>query len=95
MRHGDGGAEEVIVGSTYFMVVAGRVPSGLSHAVQDQFDDVRVAPGQSHTVIECSVSDQSALRVLLTQLWDVGSEVLLVSQVSNESPRSRHGHDHH
>ena len=77
------------MGSTYILVVAGRMPSGFSGAVQDQFYDVRIAAGQSHTVIECSVSDQSALRVLLTQLWDVGCEVLLVSvlhRALEESP---------
>jgi len=76
------------VRSTYLLVVGGRMPSGLSHAVQDQFDDVRVAANPSHTVITCSVSDQSALRVLLTQLWDVGCEVLLVSRRNRESEES-------
>jgi len=76
------------VRSTYLLVVAGRMPSGFSRAVQDQFDGVRVAANPSHTVIECSVSDQSALRVLLTQLWDVGCEVLLVSVLHRESEES-------
>ena len=74
--------------STYLLVVAGRMPSGFSRAVDDQFDDVRVAASSSHTAIECSVSDQSALRVLLTQLWDVGCEVLLVSLLHRESEES-------
>jgi len=62
----------------------------LSQAVQDRFDDVRLTAGGCHTVIECSISDQSALRALLTQLWDVGGEVLLVSQTFTESTRSHH-----
>ena len=76
------------MGSTYILVVAGGMPSGFSGAVQDQFDDVRIAASRSHTVIECSVSDQSSLRVLLTQVWDVGCEVLLVSVLHRESEES-------
>jgi hypothetical protein len=82
------------VGSTYFLVVAGPMPSGFSRAVQDQFDDIEVASDRSRTVIQCSISDQSALRVLLTQLWDIGSEVLLVARIATESARSRHDHSH-
>ena len=77
--------------STYLLVVAGPMPLVLSQTVQDRFDDVRVAAGGCHTVIECSISDQSALRALLTQLWDVGGEVLLVSQTSTKSTRNHHG----
>ena len=82
------------MGSTYCLVVVGPLPSGFTRAVQDQFDDVQVAAGRSRTVIECSIKDQSALRVLLTQLWDIGCEVLLVSRIVTESPRSHHGHCH-
>jgi len=87
-------SKEVIVGSTYFLVVVGPLPSGFTRAVQDQFDDVQVAAGRSRTVIECSVSDQSALRALLTLLWDVRCEVLLVSRILTENPRSHDGHCH-
>jgi len=82
------------VGSTYFLVVAGPMSAAFSRTVQDRFDHVRVTAGRSHTVIECSVRDQSALRALLTQLWDAGGEVLLVSQILTESPRSHHGNTH-
>jgi hypothetical protein len=82
------------VGSTYFLIVAGQIPSGFSRAVQEQFEDVQIAAGRSRTVIECSVSDQSALRALLTLLWDVRCELLLVSRIDTENPRSHDGHCH-
>ena len=82
------------MGSTYFLVVSGPMPSGFLRAVQDQFDDIQVAGDRSRSVIECSVSDQPALRVLLTQIWDIGCEVLLVARIATESPRSPHGHRH-
>ena len=82
------------MGSTYFLIVAGQIPSGFSRAVKDQFEDVQVAAGRSRTVIECSVSDQSALRALLTLLWDVRCEVLLVSRIVTENPRSHDDHHH-
>ena len=82
------------MGSTHFLVVAGPMSAAFSRTVQDRFDCVRVAADRSHTVIECSVRDQSALRALLTQLWDAGGEVLLVSQILTESPRNPYGHAH-
>ena len=81
--------------ATYFLVVGGPMSTAFARTVQDRFEYVRVVTGRSHTVIECSIRDQSALRALLTQVWDVGGEVLLVSQILNESPRSHHGHAHH
>lgn len=79
------------MGSTYVVVVAGPMSSAFSRTVRDRFDCVRVAAGLSYTVVECLIGDQPALRALLTQLWDDGSEVLLVSQILTESPRSHHG----
>ena len=58
-------------------------------------NDVRVTAAGSHTVIECSIRDQSALRALLTQLWDTGAEVLLVSHTPTDNPRSHHAQAHH
>jgi hypothetical protein len=85
---------EGTVRSTYRLVVRGHLPSALARTVHDRFDDVRVVRGPAHTVLACTVSDQPMLRALLTQLWDVGAEVLVVAQVSTDIPRSHHGHDH-
>jgi hypothetical protein len=86
--------QEVDMEATQFVVVTGPVPATLSRTLLERFEDVRVTANRSHTVIECSLGDQSALRALLTQLWDAGADVLLVSQVLTHSPRSHHGHDH-
>ena len=82
------------MGSTHYLVVAGPLPAAFSRTVQDRFECVHVAPGRSHTVIDCSLPDQSALRALLTQLWDAGGEILLVFQIFTESPRSPDAHAH-
>ena len=78
--------------STYCVVVSGRVPAGFPAAARHRFDDVCVHTTPARTVIECSVKDQAQLRALLTQLWDVGVEVLLISRMSDETTRrNRHG----
>lgn len=83
------------MGSTYLLVVAGPLSAAFARTVQDRFDDVRAVAFPSHTVIDCAIRDQSALRALLTQLWDAGGEVLLLSQIPTESRRSHHGRAHH
>ena len=83
------------MGSTYLLVVAGSMSSAFARTVQDRFEYVRVTAGGSHTVLECFIRDQSTLRALLTQVWDVGGEILLLSQVLTECPRSHHGPVHH
>jgi hypothetical protein len=78
-----------------FVVVAGPISAALSRTVHDRFEHVRVTASRSHTVIECLLRDQSALRALLTQLWDAGAEVLLVSPIHTYTPRSHHGQAHY
>ena len=77
-----------------FVVVAGPLSAAVSRTVHDRFEHVRVTSGGSHAVIECSLRDQSALRALLTHLWDTGAEVLLVSHIHTHSPRSHHDQAH-
>jgi len=79
--------------STHFLVVAGPMSAALLRTVQDRFDYVRVIASRSHSVIECSVRDQSALRALVTQLWDAGCELILLAQIV-ENSRSHHDHAH-
>jgi len=83
------------VESTDIVVVAGPMSAASSRTVQDRFEHVRVTLSPSHTVIEGPIRDQSALRALLTQLWDAGAEILLVSQILTDSPRSHHGQTHY
>jgi hypothetical protein len=75
---------------TNVVVVVGPVSAAVSRTIRDRFEDVRFTVGGSATLIECSLRDQAALRALLTQLWDVGAELLLVSHVPTASPRSTH-----
>jgi hypothetical protein len=70
------------VTTTYRIVIAGSLPAAVSGALRSRFDGVRVYPVTVHTVIECSVADQSALRSLMTQLWDVGGTVLLLADLT-------------
>jgi hypothetical protein len=79
------------VGSTYCLVVCGPMPSAAIATVRDRFEDVRVSGSSARVVIECSVADQAALRGLLTQVWDVGSGVLLVAVLPSGTGRD-HGH---
>jgi hypothetical protein len=81
------------VESTYCLVVSGPMPSAVIGSVRERFEDVRVSAAPAGTVIACSISDQAALRALLTQLWDVGCAVLLVVVTSNGSRRQHHGPD--
>ena len=58
------------------------------------FGDVAVSsagdrPFVGCTAIRCTVADQSALRALLTQLWDLGGELVLLADVA----RGPHGQE--
>lgn len=68
--------------TTYRLVIDGSLPAGMGDVLRSRFEGVQVAPGAAHTVIECSVADQAALRSLMTQVWDVGGTVLLLAEVT-------------
>jgi hypothetical protein len=85
--------QEATVGSTYCLIVTDPLPSAVIGMVRDRFDGARVSAAPAGLVIECSMPDQAALRALLTQVWDVGGEVVLVAVMPGSSERSRHGHD--
>jgi hypothetical protein len=76
----------------YRLVLDGSLPAGVTDLLRGRFEGVQVCSVAVHTVIECPVVDQSALRSLMTQLWDVGGTVLLLAAV----PRTEgtHSHDH-
>lgn len=73
--------------STYCLIVDGLLPAGVRDVLSGRFEEVRIYPAPVHTVIECSVSDQSALRSLLTEVWDVGGTVLLLADVTSGPKR--------
>jgi hypothetical protein len=68
------------------------MPSAAIATVQDRFEDVRVSDSPAGVVIECSIADQAALRGLLTQVWNVGSAVVLVVVLPSGIERNDHGH---
>jgi hypothetical protein len=70
------------VTTTYRIVLAGSLPAAVGDVLRSRFEGVQVYPVAVHTVIECSVADQSALRALMTQVWDVGGTVLLLADVT-------------
>lgn len=67
---------------TYRLVLAGSLPAGVDDMLRSRFEGVQVRSAAVHTVIECPVVDQPALRALVTQVWDVGGTVLLLAEVT-------------
>ena len=60
-------------------------PSALDGMLRQRFGDVSVSSAGDRlfvacTTIRCTVADQSALRALLTQVWDFGGEVVLLAE---------------
>lgn len=68
--------------TSYCLVLQGRLPASVTAALSHRFTVARIWTDEFRTVLDCSVADQSALRSLLTQLWDVGGTVLLVADVT-------------
>lgn len=66
--------------ATYSVTVHGSLPLSVVDVLRHRFERVEVVAGRSRTVIECCC-DQPALRSLLTLVWDVGSDVLLLTVV--------------
>jgi hypothetical protein len=62
-----------MVGSTDMVVVAGPMSDASSRTVQDRFEHVRVTVSPARTVTDGPIRNQSALRALLTQVWDAGA----------------------
>ena len=72
---------------TYRLVIAGSLPAGVDDMLRSRFEGVQVRSVVVHTEIECPVVDQSALRALMTQVWDVGGTVLLAEVTRTEGTR--------
>lgn len=68
---------------THYLIIEGRLPGAVAELLDQRFDDVRVCPGRRQSLLECRVPDQSALRALLTQLWDVGARLLVLVDVTD------------
>ena len=68
--------------STHCVIIAGRLPGAVVERLTERFDDVHVCRGRHQSVLECRLPDESALRGLLIQLWDVGARLLVVVRVA-------------
>jgi hypothetical protein len=75
----------------YRLVLDGSLPACITDLLRSRFEGVQVRSDAVHTVIECPVVDQSALRSLMTQVWDVGGTVLLLAAVTRTE--GTHSHD--
>jgi hypothetical protein len=71
--------------STYYVIIRGQLPAAVAELLAQRFDEVRVCPGRNQCLLECRLPDESALRALVTQLWDVGARLLLLVDVA-EAP---------
>ena len=69
----------------YLVRVAGPMSRIVTEAVADRFGSVEVHRYSSSTVLSVQVPDQPGLRSLLVTLFDVGHEVLSITQ---EDPRA-------
>lgn len=73
--------------ATYYLIIRGSLPAAVGDVLRRRFGDVHICSAAARTVIECSIADQPGLRALLTQVWDVGGEVLLLADVTLTSDR--------
>lgn len=76
--------------SPYRVTVTGPLSRSAVNVIHTRFAGVTIRPGTvhqlgGHTVMEVDLVDQSALRALLTLLWDVGHDVLSVDSLPSQS----------
>ena len=67
---------------TYRLEIRGRLPRVAQEELRRRFGQVEVRSQGARTVVSAITVDQSALRAVLSLLWDVGSEVHLVRAMS-------------
>ncbi len=67
---------------TYCVILCDPVPDGLVDALERRYGDVHVAPDRGHTHLECQLTDEAALRGLLTAVWDAGLRVLALLDIA-------------
>jgi hypothetical protein len=65
--------------SRYEVHVTGRLPQALTEAITTRFGEVVTRNQLGSTVLNGSVTDQAALRSLLSLIWDTGGSLLAVT----------------
>jgi hypothetical protein len=67
---------------TYRVEIRGRLPRVAQEELRRRFGEIEVQSQGGRTVVTGLTVDQSALRAVLSLLWDVGGEVQLVRAMS-------------
>jgi hypothetical protein len=65
--------------SCFEVHVTGRLPRGLTEAINSRLGEISLCDTPDSTVLNGSVADQAALRALLGLIWDTGCSVLSVT----------------
>ena len=66
---------------TYRLEIRGPLPHLARDEIRRRFGEVEVRSDGELTVVPGLTADQSALRAVLSLLWDLGSEVRLVEAI--------------
>jgi hypothetical protein len=62
-----------------------RIKGSLKYAIADWLEDITVTPQENgETLLTGNFADQSALRGLLDQLWNLNFTILSVERIPNE-----------
>jgi hypothetical protein len=73
--------------SHYRVEIRGALPGGLADELRRRFGEFAHHTENGRTVLTHLELDQAALRALLDQLWDVHSEIRLVTTIDDEGNR--------
>ena len=73
--------------AAYELHLASRPPGLVLDQIRTRFGEVGVRRDAGRTVLTGFVTDQSALRALLTLVWDGGGDILAVLVDGEQSPR--------
>jgi hypothetical protein len=63
---------------TYRLEIRGPLPRIAQDQLRQRFGDVRAQSNGDRTLVSGHSADQAALRAVLSLLWDLGVEVLVV-----------------
>ncbi len=69
----------------YRVEIRGVLPAGLRAELRRRFGDFPISTRADRTVLSDLALDQAALRALLEQLWDVDSDLCLVTTMDDGS----------
>ena len=73
--------------ASYELHLASRPPRLVLEQIRTRFGEVGVRRDPDRTVLTGTVTDQPALRALLTLIWDGGGDVLAVLVDGEPTPR--------